>query len=85
MMRSGLLTPGAVSTPDETSTMVAPVAAMPSATFSAVNPPDSMNGTRSLTAAMRRQSNASPLPPGSAPARSFGAFASNKIKRATST
>ena len=39
-MRSGLLTPGAVSTPDETSTIVAPVAAMAAATLSGVSPPD---------------------------------------------
>ena len=50
----------------------APVRRMASATLSGVSPPDSMKASLSSTLAERCQSKATPLPPGSASARSAG-------------
>ncbi len=54
--------------PEDTSTIAAPVSAMASATLPAFRPPDSMKRILPRSGASRRQSKASPLPPGSAPA-----------------
>ena len=77
-MRSGSFSPGLDSTPEETSTIGAPVARMASATLSGVRPPESMNGTWSLTPSSVRQSKGAPLPPGRV--LSAGARASNRIE-----
>ncbi len=78
---AGSFTPGALSTPDDTSTCRAPVSRIASATFSGVSPPASIQGRSQWRRASSRQSKASPLPPGrSAP---FGGLASIRIWSAT--
>src|SRR5262245_47598980 len=77
--RSGSFSPGARSTPEDTSTSAAPVMAMAAATVSGVRPPDSANGAPKPCSAC--QSKATPLPPGSSAAAS--ALASNKMPSAT--
>nr|QOC74212.1 hypothetical protein [Escherichia coli] len=73
------LTPGALSTPLEVSTSGAPVRAIASATFVGFSPPASPHGKAPRYPASSDQSNANPMPPGSAP---LGVLASNKIKSA---
>src|SRR5215213_3235056 len=60
----GSFTPGALSTPEETSTPPAFVIASASATLPACSPPDSMKGIGSLRFSSRCQSNGLPRPPG---------------------
>src|SRR3954471_11045646 len=75
---SGSFSPGARSTPDETSTPGAAVRRSASATLPAWRPPESMNGTFTARASSSRQSKLLPRPPGgvaSAVARA------SKIKR----
>ena len=79
-MRSGSFSPGRLSTPEETSTMPAPVRRMASATLSGVSPPDSTNGTSPSIPSSSRQSNGAPLPPGRV--LSAGARASNRMRSA---
>src|SRR5260221_12156694 len=66
------LTPGARSTPDDTSTAGAPVRRTASATFAAVRPPDSIQGSVQRRPAVRRPSKTRPLPPRRALARRGG-------------
>src|SRR6056297_1227034 len=80
-MRTSSLRPGAVSTPEETSTCRAPVSRTASATFSGVSPPASIHGTGQRRPAISRQSKESPLPPGSA--APSGGFASTRSWSAT--
>src|SRR5262249_41432197 len=61
---SGSFSPGARSTPDETSTAGARVIRNASATLSASRPPESMNGTPGLTPCRSCQSKLFPSPPG---------------------
>ena len=75
------LTPGADSTPDDTSTYRAPVTRIASATLSGVKPPASIHGTGQRRPAIKRQSNDNPLPPGSSAVR--GGLASTRIWSAT--
>src|SRR6476661_1181291 len=77
---SGSLTPGARSTPEETSTPPAPVTLTASATFWALRPPETMNGSLRSRFSSTCQSNTAPSPPGRV--ASFGATASNKIRSA---
>src|SRR5258708_21189434 len=78
---SGSLTPGALSTPEETSTPPARVTQAASATFSAVRPPETMNGSLRSSFSSTRQSNTAPRPPGRvAP---LGARASHRMRSAT--
>jgi hypothetical protein len=67
-------TPGDDSTPEDTSTCRAPVSCTACATFSGVRPPASIQGFSHFRPTRSRQSNESPLPPGSA--APFGGFAS---------
>src|SRR5579885_704724 len=60
----GSLTPGALSTPEETSTPRAPVIAIASTTLPGLRPPDSIHGTPASTPRSRVQSNVLPRPPG---------------------
>ena len=60
---SGSLTPGEASTPEATSTPHGRAGAIPSATFSAVSPPESRNGTFARRCASSAQSHVCPLPP----------------------
>src|SRR6056297_1482725 len=72
LMRPASFSPGAVSTPDATSTWRAPVWAMARATLSAVSPPANIQGTAQRRPATRDQSKAKALPPGrSAPLGGF--------------
>src|SRR5262249_49701038 len=61
---SGSFSPGARSTPEETSTPGAAVMRSAWATFSASRPPESMNGRRVCTFSRSRQSKRRPSPPG---------------------
>src|SRR6202167_5928987 len=79
---SGSLTPGAPSTPEETSTPPARLTRMASATLPASRPPETMNGRLRSRFSSRSQSNTAPSPPGRV--ASFGARASNRIRSATS-
>src|SRR5258708_21618906 len=81
LIRAGSLTPGALSTPEETSTPGAPLSAMAAATLSGSSPPDKSHGTDGRNSRVRRQSNGRPLPPGSM--ASFGGLAS--ISRMSAT
>src|SRR3954469_9880307 len=72
---SGSFTPGADSTPEETSTPPARVMRSASATLSALSPPESMNGIGRSRFSSRRQSKGLPRPPGRVASR--GARASN--------
>src|SRR4029077_18505637 len=72
---SGSFTPGALSTPDETSTPGARVMRSASATFSGFKPPESMNGIDKSIFSSRCQSNGLPRPPGRVASR--GGRASN--------
>src|SRR3546814_5063964 len=58
------LTPGVVSTPEETSTSRAPVRWIASATLAGVRPPDSAQGSGWRTPSSKAQSKRSPMPPG---------------------
>src|SRR5690606_28116230 len=74
-IRSGSLTPGALSTPEETSTMGAPEIRTASATFSGDSPPARNQFAGSARFCISVQSNEAPTPPGrSAP---WGGLASN--------
>ena len=81
-MRDGSFTPGALSTPEDTSTAGAPLTATASATFSGVRPPDSSQRPDRLRPATSRQSKAAPLPPGSASGAPAGGRASNSSRSA---
>src|SRR5947209_3431748 len=61
---SGSFSPGARSTPEDTSTPGAAVMRSACATFSASSPPESMKGTRVCTFSSSRQSKRRPSPPG---------------------
>src|ERR1700741_3582842 len=76
--------PGRLSTPEDTSTALAPEMRTASGNISAVNPPDSIHSQRQDRPAIRSQSKARPLPPGNAPRRR-GGLASNSSKSATSS
>jgi len=80
-MRAGSLSPGARSTPDDTSTPGAPVVSTALRTFVASRPPDTMYGLPISMPARICQSNGTPLPPGSA-APGAG-LASNRMRSAT--
>src|SRR5690606_35773178 len=74
-IRSGSLTPGALSTPEETSTIGAPEIRTASVRFSGDSPPARNQFAGSARLRIRVQSNDAPTPPGkSAP---FGGLASN--------
>src|SRR5690348_10154582 len=60
----GSLSPGARSTPEETSTPRAPVIAIASMTLPAFSPPDSIHGTPGSTPRSKFQSKILPRPPG---------------------
>src|SRR3569833_3997631 len=80
-MRAGSLMPGALSTPDDTSTISAPDNSMARATFSGSSPPARNHGLLKLRPARIFQSTAAPWPPGRvAP---YGARASNIKRSAT--
>ena len=64
-----LFMPGAVSTPDDTSTPGAPLHAIARATLSAFKPPASSHGFEKLRPRSNCQSNAAPCPPGTRGAR----------------
>ena len=71
------LTPGALSTPEETSTPRAPVSAIAAATVSGSSPPDRSQGRRGAKSRARPQSKGSPLPPGNAaPSRGLASISS---------
>src|ERR1700733_9331203 len=72
---AGSLTPGRVSTPDETSTALAPEMRTASARLPAWRPPDSIQGKGQRRACSNSQSKASALPPGRVASR--GGRASN--------
>src|SRR3984893_4394339 len=75
------LTPGSRSTPEDTSTPPARVTRMACATFSAVRPPETRNGSFKSRFSSRCQSNTAPRPPGRvAP---LGGRASNRMRSAT--
>src|ERR1700751_996435 len=76
--------PGRLSTPEETSTTVAPETRPASGKSSAVKPPDSIHSRRQERPAIRLQSNARPLPPGRASGR-LGGVASNSSRLPTSS
>src|SRR5690606_15026710 len=80
-MSASSFTPGALSTPEETSTCRAPVRRIAVATFSGVSPPARIQGQGQYFRATSRQSKASPLPPGSA--APFGGLASMRSWSAT--
>src|SRR6185295_10507374 len=61
---SGSFSPGAPSTPDDTSTASGRTMRIASATFSGVSPPESMIGFLRETVESKFQSNARPWPPG---------------------
>jgi len=74
-IRSGDFTPGAVSTPDETSTATAPLARIASATLSGRNPPARSHGCGASQPASTDHSIATALPPGRvAPAGARGSI-----------
>src|SRR5262249_13454424 len=77
---SGSFSPGARSTPDDTSTPGARVMRKASDTLSASSPPESMKGTPAFRSLRSVQSNVLPRPPGRV--ASLGARAS-KIRRST--
>src|SRR5665213_166651 len=81
LILSGSFSPGARSTPDDTSTPSARVMRNASATLPALSPPDSMKGIPGSTPLSSVQSNGVPSPPGRV--ASCGARASNKIRSAT--
>src|ERR1051326_5409940 len=81
---AGSFSPGRRSTPDETSTALAPEIRTASARSAALSPPDSIQGSLHLRPAIRCQSKARPLPPGSASSRR-GGLASNSSMSATSS
>ena len=76
-IRVGLLTPGALSTPDDTSTIFAPLTAMARAIFSGVRPPAKNQGRAKVRPFNICQSKAAPWPPGRA--ASVAGTASNRI------
>src|SRR5262245_1233858 len=78
---SGSFSPGARSTPEDTSTAGAFVIRSASATLPASRPPDSMNGTPGSMPSRSRQSKLLPSPPGRVASR--GARASNSTRSAT--
>src|SRR5450830_1094151 len=78
---SGSLTPGARSTPEDTSTPGALVMRIASVTLSASSPPDSMNGMPTSMPLSSVQSNGVPSPPGRV--ASCGARASKISQSAT--
>src|SRR5262249_30247984 len=84
LILSRSFSPRPFSTPDETSTGGAPERRIASGNSSAVKPPDSIHTRRQERPAIRPQSKARPLPPGSASGRR-GGFASNSRKSATSS
>src|SRR3990170_2672937 len=73
-MRFKSFFPGADSTPEETSTMGAPVTRMAFATFSGVSPPERIKPSDWDGLPRRFQSKATPLPPGNALTKASGAF-----------
>src|SRR6476661_1356000 len=75
--RASSFSPGARSTPDDTSTMSAPVVTKASQTLSGSSPPDSAKGRSARRPPRACQSKASPWPPGTL--EPAGAFASNRI------
>src|SRR5579863_2803200 len=79
---SGSFRPGALSTPEETSTPPARVTRTASVTLPALNPPETMNGISRSRFSRRCQSNTAPRPPGRV--ASLGAWASNRMRSATS-
>src|SRR5262245_37384909 len=80
---SGFFIPGASSTPDETSTVRAPVAATAPARLPILSPPASIQGSAQARPAISDQSKLTALPPGSAPFISGGGLASNSSRSAT--
>src|SRR3954468_16046265 len=78
---SGSLTPGAHSTPEETSTPPARVTRTASARLPALRPPDTLNGSLRSRFSSTRQSNTAPSPPGRV--ASLGARASIRMRSAT--
>ncbi len=76
--------PGAVSTPDDTSTAPAPVSRVASPKLASSSPPARSQGSAILFPARSRQSKESPLPPGIAPGTA-GGFASKSSMSATPT
>ena len=60
-IRAASLTPGAASTPEDTSTCCAPVKRIASATLSGVRPPASIQGRAQSRPEIKRQSKANPL------------------------
>src|SRR5262252_4946742 len=78
---SGSFSPGARSTPEETSTPGADVIRSASATLLASRPPESRNGTPGSIPSSSRQSKLLPRPPGRVAVR--GARASNSRRSAT--
>src|SRR5262249_49901299 len=75
------LTPGARSTPEDTSTPPARVMRTASATLPAWSPPDTMNGSARSRFCSTCQSNTAPSPPGRvAP---LGGWASNRMRSHT--
>src|ERR1051325_8885896 len=81
---AGSLSPGRRSTPDETSTALAPEIRTASGRSAALSPPDSIQKSFHSRPAISCQSKARPLPPGSALARR-GGLASNSSMSATSS
>src|SRR5262249_54005191 len=79
---SASFSPGARSTPDETSTPGAAVMRSASTTLSASRPPESMNGARVCTFSSSRQSKRLPSPPGRVAASSARA---SKIRRSATS
>jgi hypothetical protein len=76
------LTPGAVSTPEDTSTPAGRVAAMAAATVWGVRPPESMKPSEGSSALSRLQSKVAPWPPGRV--ASLGGLASSSSRSAQS-
>src|SRR5262249_59879001 len=66
LILSRSFSPGRFSTPEETSTAVAPEMRTASGNSSAVKPPDSIHTRRQERPAIRPQPKANPLPPGTA-------------------
>src|SRR5207244_4153121 len=64
LMRPRSLTPGALSTPDATSTASGRVRRIDSPTFSGRRPPETNSGTGQRRPSRRDQSNGTPVPPG---------------------
>src|SRR5690606_13322504 len=71
-MSPGDFRPGAVSTPEETSTASAPVMRIASLTLSGVRPPESIQGISGRCPAISDQSKTRPFPPGKAFAIDLG-------------